>query len=319
MASKAETDESRCFWASTRAMGSLSLSEPSSDDAGVVDIKSAAMISGRDSSFSLYASATSSDESCDLLGRALSNGSETKKIIEQLILKENFSRMSNTSTRAPNLNCFKNLVNVILNTKLLQRSPQMLLCNVSIIFRFKIVAFCQLYYFVSTMKRTHDGGGQVFQLELDGAAKAIRVVAAAVELRVQPVSVVCHFFITSFQFGGIDLNSSGSVVVKEDKKLLTVLFPDGRDGRAFTLKAETLEDLHEWKTALEEALSNAPNAALVTGQNGMFKNDQLNAGNASSDQVKDRQTAKSLVIGRPILLALEEMALHPSWRRLLGF
>lgn len=27
-----------------------------------------------------------------------------------------------------------------------------------------------------------------------------------------------------------------SVVVKEDKKLLTVLFPDGRDGRAFTLK-----------------------------------------------------------------------------------
>lgn len=61
--------------------------------------------------------------------------------------------------------------------------------------------------------------------------------------------------------GGIDLNSSGrykfpvivvyksisnfiacvnilvcSVVVREDKKLLTVLFPDGRDGRAFTLK-----------------------------------------------------------------------------------
>ncbi|KAH6788522.1 Rho GTPase activation protein with PH domain-containing protein [Perilla frutescens var. frutescens] len=113
--------------------------------------------------------------------------------------------------------------------------------------------------------------------------------------------------------GGIDLNSSGSVVVKEDKKLLTVLFPDGRDGRAFTLKAETLEDLHEWKTALEEALSNAPNAALVTGQNGMFKNDQLNAGDASSDQVKDRQTAKSLVIGRPILLALEDIDGTPSF------
>lgn len=29
---------------------------------------------------------------------------------------------------------------------------------------------------------------------------------------------------------------SCSVVVREDKKLLTVLFPDGRDGRAFTLK-----------------------------------------------------------------------------------
>lgn len=29
---------------------------------------------------------------------------------------------------------------------------------------------------------------------------------------------------------------ASSVVVREDKKLLTVLFPDGRDGRAFTLK-----------------------------------------------------------------------------------
>lgn len=52
----------------------------------------------------------------------------------------------------------------------------------------------------------------------------------------------------------------------------------------FVLQAETLEDLHEWKAALEEALSNAPNAALVTGQNGMFKNDQINAADASSDQ-----------------------------------
>lgn len=113
--------------------------------------------------------------------------------------------------------------------------------------------------------------------------------------------------------GGIDLNSSGSVVVKEDKKLITVLFPDGRDGRAFTLKAETMEDLHEWKAALEEALSNAPNAVLVTGQNGMFKNDQLNAADASSDQLKDRQAAKSLVIGRPILLALEDIDGTPSF------
>ncbi|KAI3766002.1 hypothetical protein L2E82_16050 [Cichorium intybus] len=36
--------------------------------------------------------------------------------------------------------------------------------------------------------------------------------------------------------GGIDLNNSGSVVVREDKKLLTVLFPGGRDGLAFTRK-----------------------------------------------------------------------------------
>ncbi|KAL6562710.1 hypothetical protein OROGR_003717 [Orobanche gracilis] len=34
-----------------------------------------------------------------------------------------------------------------------------------------------------------------------------------------------------------------SVVVREDKKLLTVLFPDGLDGQAFTLKAETIDDL----------------------------------------------------------------------------
>ncbi|XP_073142383.1 rho GTPase-activating protein REN1 isoform X2 [Henckelia pumila] len=112
--------------------------------------------------------------------------------------------------------------------------------------------------------------------------------------------------------GGIDLNSSGSVVVKEDKKLLTVLFPDGRDGRAFTLKAETLEDLHEWKAALEEALKNAPSAALVIGPNGKLKNDQPNAADVSSEQSKDRQV-KSLVIGRPILLALEDIDGTPSF------
>ncbi|KAF8411380.1 hypothetical protein HHK36_003929 [Tetracentron sinense] len=77
--------------------------------------------------------------------------------------------------------------------------------------------------------------------------------------------------------GGIDLNNSGSVVVKADKKLLSVLFPDGRDGRGFTLKAETSEDLHEWKTALENALAQAPSAALVMGQNGIFRNDPADA------------------------------------------
>ncbi|CAA0840473.1 Rho GTPase activation protein (RhoGAP) with PH domain [Striga hermonthica] len=113
--------------------------------------------------------------------------------------------------------------------------------------------------------------------------------------------------------GGIDLNSSGSVVVKEDKKLITVLFTDGRDGRAFTLKAETLEDLHEWKTALEKAISNAPNAALVMGQNGIFRNDQTNGTDQSSEHSKDKQTSKSLVIGRPILLALEDIDGTPSF------
>ncbi|XP_057975106.1 rho GTPase-activating protein REN1 isoform X2 [Malania oleifera] len=114
--------------------------------------------------------------------------------------------------------------------------------------------------------------------------------------------------------GGIDLNNSGSVVVKEDKKLLTVLFPDGRDGRAFTLKAETLEDLHEWKTALENALAQAPSAALVVGQNGIFRNDQADVIDGSLEQhLKDKLPVKSLVIGRPILLALEDIDGTPSF------
>ncbi|KAL6317562.1 hypothetical protein AAG906_030315 [Vitis piasezkii] len=113
--------------------------------------------------------------------------------------------------------------------------------------------------------------------------------------------------------GGIDLNNSGSVDVKADKKLLTVLFPDGRDGRAFTLKAETLEDLYEWKAALENALSQAPSAALVMGQNGVLKNDQAEAVDGSTEQLKDKLPAKSSVLGRPILLALEDADGTPSF------
>ncbi|MBA0875166.1 hypothetical protein Goshw_027265 [Gossypium schwendimanii] len=113
--------------------------------------------------------------------------------------------------------------------------------------------------------------------------------------------------------GGIDLNNSGSVVVREDKKLLTVLFPDGRDGRAFTLKAETSEDLYEWKTALEHALAQAPSAALVMGHNGIFRNDTADAIEGSFHQWRDKRTAKSLVVGRPILLALEDIDGSPSF------
>ncbi|GAB2271411.1 hypothetical protein Dimus_006249 [Dionaea muscipula] len=113
--------------------------------------------------------------------------------------------------------------------------------------------------------------------------------------------------------GGIDLNNSGSVEVKPDKKLLTVLFPDGRDGRAFTLKAETSEDLYEWKAALESALAQAPCATLAMGQNGILKNEQADAVNGSTDQQKDRLPVKSMVIGRPILLALEDIDGSPSF------
>ncbi|KAG1371100.1 rho GTPase-activating protein 7-like [Cocos nucifera] len=109
--------------------------------------------------------------------------------------------------------------------------------------------------------------------------------------------------------GGIDLNNSGSVVVREDKKLLTVLFPDGRDGRAFTLKAETSEDLFEWKIALEHALALAPNAALVMGHNGIFRNDNADTYEGSMQHC----SCFSLVVGRPILLALEDIDGGPSF------
>ncbi|KAG2540656.1 hypothetical protein PVAP13_9NG578600 [Panicum virgatum] len=113
--------------------------------------------------------------------------------------------------------------------------------------------------------------------------------------------------------GGIDLNNSGSVVVREDKKLLTVLFPDGRDGRAFTLKAETSEDLFEWKTALEEALAQAPNAALVMGHNGIFRNETVDTYEGAVPNWREKRPIKSLVTGRPILLALEDIDGSPSF------
>ncbi|KAJ4913083.1 Rho GTPase activation protein (RhoGAP) with PH domain [Raphanus sativus] len=112
--------------------------------------------------------------------------------------------------------------------------------------------------------------------------------------------------------GGIDLNNSGSVVVKADKKLLTVLFPDGRDGRAFTLKADTMEDLQEWKVALESALTQAPNASHVMGQNGIFTNDHADAP-VSVEEQKVETPTRSTVIGRPVLLALEDVDGSPSF------
>ncbi|XP_062188460.1 rho GTPase-activating protein 7-like isoform X2 [Phragmites australis] len=113
--------------------------------------------------------------------------------------------------------------------------------------------------------------------------------------------------------GGIDLNNSGSVVVREDKKLLTVLFPDAHDGRAFTLKAETSEDLLEWKTALEEALAQAPNAALVMGHNGIFRNDTTDVYEGAIPNWREKRPIQSLVVGRPILLALEDIDGSPSF------
>ncbi|MCD7455664.1 hypothetical protein HAX54_029117, partial [Datura stramonium] len=52
------------------------------------------------------------------------------------------------------------------------------------------------------------------------------------------------------------------------------------------VKAETLEDLLEWKVALEEALARAPSADLVTGQNELSRNDQANEVDMSTELCK---------------------------------
>ena len=49
-------------------------------------------------------------------------------------------------------------------------------------------------------------------------------------------------------------------------------------------QAETSEDLFEWKSALELALAQAPNAALVMGHNGIFRNDNNDAFDGSMQQ-----------------------------------
>ncbi|KAG8096727.1 hypothetical protein GUJ93_ZPchr0013g37459, partial [Zizania palustris] len=108
--------------------------------------------------------------------------------------------------------------------------------------------------------------------------------------------------------GGIDLNNSGSVVVKEDKKLLTVLFPDGRDGRTFTLKAETTEELNEWRSALENALSQAPAVVNTAGQNPIFSTDIAEPAEAPAEQLDDKS-----VIGRPAEFALVDADGSPSF------
>ncbi|KMZ69348.1 hypothetical protein ZOSMA_216G00180 [Zostera marina] len=75
----------------------------------------------------------------------------------------------------------------------------------------------------------------------------------------------------------IELNNSGSVVAKADKKLLTVNFLESRDGRTFTLKAETSEDLQEWKNVLDIAISQAPSPPVATGgQSTTSQNDETN-------------------------------------------
>lgn len=46
------------------------------------------------------------------------------------------------------------------------------------------------------------------------------------------------------------------------------------------LQAETLEDLYEWKAALENALAQAPSTAHA---NGILKNDKIESNDGSSE------------------------------------
>uniref|UniRef100_A0A0E0QC73 Rho-GAP domain-containing protein n=1 Tax=Oryza rufipogon TaxID=4529 RepID=A0A0E0QC73_ORYRU len=98
------------------------------------------------------------------------------------------------------------------------------------------------------------------------------------------------------------LTRTSLVFFKSDPKCL--LFP---------IQAETSEDLFEWKTALEEALAQAPNAALVMGHNGIFRNDTTDPYEGAVPNWREKRPIKSLVVGRPILLALEDIDGSPSF------
>ncbi|PWZ16996.1 Rho GTPase-activating protein REN1 [Zea mays] len=109
--------------------------------------------------------------------------------------------------------------------------------------------------------------------------------------------------------GGIDLNSSGSVVIKEERKLLTVFFPDGHGERTFTLKAETTGDLNEWRNALESAIAQAPSIANTMGQNPIFSTDvEAESAESPAERSEDRS-----VIGRPAKFALVDADGSPSF------
>ncbi|CAL4938594.1 unnamed protein product [Urochloa decumbens] len=102
--------------------------------------------------------------------------------------------------------------------------------------------------------------------------------------------------------GGIDLNNTASMIVKEERKTITVVFPDGRDGRTFTLKAETTEDLNEWRSALENALAQAPNVVNTAGQHPIVSTDVTEPAEAVVEQSEDKS-----VIGRPAEFALVDV------------
>ncbi|KAL8109058.1 hypothetical protein AgCh_025232 [Apium graveolens] len=59
--------------------------------------------------------------------------------------------------------------------------------------------------------------------------------------------------------------------------------------------------------ALELPLEQAPSAALLMGHNGIYRNDANDTMEGSFNQWRERRPVKSLVVGRPILLSLEDI------------
>ncbi|KAL6907539.1 hypothetical protein ACP4OV_002578 [Aristida adscensionis] len=107
--------------------------------------------------------------------------------------------------------------------------------------------------------------------------------------------------------GGIDLNNTGSIIVKEERKLLTVSFPDGRDGRTITLKAETTDDLNEWRSALENALAQSPSEVNSAEQN------PSNTDTQKPDDTATEQSDEKSIVGRPAEFALVDTDGSPAF------
>ncbi|KAH1096931.1 hypothetical protein J1N35_013852 [Gossypium stocksii] len=77
--------------------------------------------------------------------------------------------------------------------------------------------------------------------------------------------------------------------------------------------AKSSKDLYEWKAAFENALSQAPSSPHVLGKNDILGNEKANAVNGSKDPVNNKQPVRSTVLGKPILLALEDVDGAPTF------
>ena len=56
--------------------------------------------------------------------------------------------------------------------------------------------------------------------------------------------------------------------------------------QVFTKQAETMEELNEWRSALESALAQAPSVANTVGQNPIFSTDVTEPSEAPTEQCK---------------------------------